>query len=622
MITTIRRRRRSLPLPAFHRPIILVALRIWLALQHRCPHHAAHAFMFGSPAAPSFTYLAALHHPSAFWSSRGSEAGCCRASRLPHQNGITSTTIFLTANMDASFSEEGLQYDTGSDSTFRDDGMSENVNVDNEPQQGTSTYRKTRMKKPSSTVVPPNSKKVAGAGRGKFNTKWEARFILLKEFRKEHGHCRVPRNYSVDDDVKLGKWVNTQRTQYKNFLAGKYSPMTQERIDQLNSVGFEWGTANTGWEGHFQKLVQFKDLHGHCRVPQNYSVDDVKLGKWVTKQRQHYQKYLAGKSSPMTQERIDALTKVGFHWGKSQVGWEANFEKLVQFKESHGHCQVPSNYSVDGVKLGTWVHRQRQRYRNNLTGRNSPMSQEQIDQLNSVGFNWSIAGIRWEGHFEKLVQFKELHGHCQVPSNYSADDVNLGTWVHNQRQRYRQYLAGKYSPMTQERIDQLNSVGFDWGTANTGWEGHFQKLVQFKESHGHCRVPYNHSVDDVKLGIWVMDQRQCYRKNLKGRNSPMSQERIDQLNSVGFDWGAASIGWEGHFEKLVQFKESHGHCRVPRNHSVDDVRLGMWVNNQRREYKNFMDGQYSLMTEERIDALEYIGFEWNLRPGRKAASNS
>jgi hypothetical protein len=31
-----------------------------------------------------------------------------------------------------------------------------------------------------------------------------------------------------------------QRTYHKRFLAGKKSPLTQERIDRLNRVGFEW----------------------------------------------------------------------------------------------------------------------------------------------------------------------------------------------------------------------------------------------------------------------------------------------------------------------------------------------------------------------------------------------
>ena len=346
-----------------------------------------------------------------------------------------------------------------------------------------------------------------------------------------------------------------------------------------NSLGFDWGTTVIGWEGHFEKLVQFKELHGHCRVPQNHTADDVNLGNWVKKQRQEYQKFEKGQKSQITQERIDQLNSIGFDWGTTVIGWEGTFEKLVQFKELHGHCQVPQNYSVDDANLGTWVNTQRRYYREYLAGKYSPMTQERIDALESLGFVWK--GSRWEANFRLLEEFQKENGHCRVPRNHSVDDVNLGTWVITQRQNYRNYLAGKYSPLTQERIDQLNSVGFDWGIFMTDWKGTFEKLVQFKEAHGHCRVPIHHSVDNVNLGRWVNTQRNAYKSFKDGKDSPMTQERIDALEKIGFEW-KGNIGFEDHFQKLVQYKESHGHCRVPKNYAVDDVNLGNWVYNSKK----------------------------------------
>ena len=38
----------------------------------------------------------------------------------------------------------------------------------------------------------------------------------------------------------LGSWVAVQRKEYKLFLKGKQTKMTRERIQRLESVGFEW----------------------------------------------------------------------------------------------------------------------------------------------------------------------------------------------------------------------------------------------------------------------------------------------------------------------------------------------------------------------------------------------
>jgi len=443
-----------------------------------------------------------------------------------------------------------------------------------------------------------------------FMTGWKGTFEKLVQFKELHGHCRVPRNYSVAD-VNLGNWVATQRLHYRKYLAGKYSPITQEQIDALESLGFNWGTANTGWKGTFEKLVQFKELYGHCQVPQKYSVDGISLGTWVTTQRSNYRKYLAGKGSPMTQERIDQLNSIGFDWGTAKTGWEVHFQKLVQFKELHGHCQVPSNYSADDVNLGNWVSFQRQEYLRLREGQHSTMTQERINALEKVDFYWGKHKIEWEAYFQMLQEFQEVHGHCQVPQNYSVNDHKLGSWVRSQRAQYKKFQDGKDTPMTQERIDALEKIGFVW-KLQKGWEAQFQLLQEFQKEHGHCQVPRNHSVNNIKLGRWVSNQRVQY-KNLKdGRSSSMTHERIDQLNSIGFDWSKPQIGWEAQFRLLSEFQKENGHCRVPLSHSVDNVRLGIWVQKQRSEYKKFQDGKPSSMTQERINQLNAIGFQWKV----------
>ena len=67
---------------------------------------------------------------------------------------------------------------------------------------------------------------------------WEGRLSELADYRKTHGHCNVPRNYS--ENTKLANWVRTQRMKYKLQQEGKTSPMTALRIQALESLGFEW----------------------------------------------------------------------------------------------------------------------------------------------------------------------------------------------------------------------------------------------------------------------------------------------------------------------------------------------------------------------------------------------
>lgn len=69
---------------------------------------------------------------------------------------------------------------------------------------------------------------------------WAERVQALEAYRSEHGHCRVP--YTYPDDPQLAKWVSKQRSEMKARSEGKKSQLTEERIAQLQELGF-WDNA-------------------------------------------------------------------------------------------------------------------------------------------------------------------------------------------------------------------------------------------------------------------------------------------------------------------------------------------------------------------------------------------
>jgi hypothetical protein len=89
----------------------------------------------------------------------------------------------------------------------------------------------------------------------------------LKQFRKEHGHCMVPRTFV--DVPNLCHWVTDQRRQLKNLKGGKPSTMTKDRQRLLDEIGFVWQVRNrTTWDTRFAELIEFKEQKGTTVVPQ------------------------------------------------------------------------------------------------------------------------------------------------------------------------------------------------------------------------------------------------------------------------------------------------------------------------------------------------------------------
>ena len=110
---------------------------------------------------------------------------------------------------------------------------------------------------------------------------WYEKYLLLEEYKKEHGNCFVPQSYCIGE-AKLGVWVNNQRDLYKK---GKLSSSRREMLDAL---GFSWDPRADKRERNFALLEQYKEREGHSNVPESYEEVGAKLGRWLASQRQLY----------------------------------------------------------------------------------------------------------------------------------------------------------------------------------------------------------------------------------------------------------------------------------------------------------------------------------------------
>jgi hypothetical protein len=68
--------------------------------------------------------------------------------------------------------------------------------------------------------------------------------------------------------------------------------------------------------------------------------------------------------------------------------------------------------------------------------------------------------------------------------------------------------------------------------------------------------------------------------------------------------------WAEKYKELCQYRHQNGHCVVPREYNEKNS-LARWVKRQRYQYKLLQEGKASTLTEERVAALESIGFVWD-----------
>ena len=270
---------------------------------------------------------------------------------------------------------------------------------------------------------------------------WDSALIHLQEFKKQHGHVVVPKNYQTPDGFKLGIWVSGQRSRKSR---GKLSI---EQIAKLNEYGFVWDANLFAWDSALIHLQEFKKQHGHVLVPQVYETPDgFKLGIWVKMQR------VAKSKGRLSREQIAKLDEYGFVWDAIQFAWDSAFNHLQEYKLQHGHVLVPQVYETpDGFKLGNWVKMQR------AAKSKGKLSREQIAKLDEYGFVWDAIQFAWDSAFNHLQEYKLQHGHVLVPQVYETPDgFKLGIWVSTQR------VAKSKGRLSREQIAKLDVHEFVW----------------------------------------------------------------------------------------------------------------------------------------------------------------
>lgn len=129
----------------------------------------------------------------------------------------------------------------------------------------------------------------------------------------------------------------------------------------------------------------------------------------------------------------------------------------------------------------------------------SPLTEDQIAVLESVRFAFTTRGEEhWHKNYEKLKEYKADHGHVLVPRQ--CEIPGLGDWVTSQRQQYQEYTKGRPTPLTKQRKEMLDEIGFQFRIRNRPeWSSKYEELLTYKEKNGDTRVP-QHYKENKALG--------------------------------------------------------------------------------------------------------------------------
>lgn len=441
--------------------------------------------------------------------------------------------------------------------------------------------------------------------------RWDERCRALRAFRGRQGHADVRRRHVRVGDVDEGLywWVKGVRVMRnameKNDENEKDNEeeedndetfLTEERVAELDAIGFVWNPRDSSWDRRFRQLKRFKDKHGHCLVPLRRRSSSVgrssvvvidPLGRWVKRQRE------TRRRSPASYDpdRSAALNGLGFEWDPDEARWRGRLEELAASGAS----------PASGTPLGIWTASQRKRA---ADGTLSPARAAALAAV--LPWGRTAYEARWEARLAALTTFRADRGGAPIahPADVRAADPRAADWLEEQR---RSYGRGTLLPDRARRLEE--ALGFEWrggrgrprrndaADASSSWEDRLAGLRALERDGRRLG-------DDPALRAWVNAQRVAYKKGT------LDPARVAALDAAGFAWSVKDTLWEERLDELRAFAEEHGHCHVPRSQGA----LGRWVNNVRNRYGPLLaegSERQTDATRERLRALERVGFEWH-----------
>ena len=241
-----------------------------------------------------------------------------RSSQFAGSTTTTTTGGMLTDTNVA-------RYPSSSSSSLPADATSTSLDVHNSPYSADSipsSSEESEMAPTTTSSTKHSSDPSPVKFEGTHLKKWSNRYSELLKFQEEHGHCSVPNDYKPNK--QLGRWVKRQRHQHFLYMEGKHTTMTKERKELLDNVNFIWDSRHTIWEHQYGELVKFKKIHGHCKVPSQYSSNES-LGLWVKRQRGKYKSYRdrmnmkqpSKNDAQVNESRFQRLRDIGFVFDSS-----------------------------------------------------------------------------------------------------------------------------------------------------------------------------------------------------------------------------------------------------------------------------------------------------------------
>jgi len=212
--------------------------------------------------------------------------------------------------------------------------------------------------------------------------------------------------------------------------------------------------------------------------------------------------------------------------------------------------------------------------------------------------------IAFQNQLDALAAYKQEHGNFD---GMNTKDKKLAQFCKDMR-RARKNPESTNTVCDEDRIAALDALGFEWAPLDQAFQAQLDALAAYKQEHGNFDGMKS---NNKKLADFCKHMRRA-RKNPDSTSAVCDESRIIALDAIGFIWNPFDEAFQTQLDALFAYKQEHGNFDGMRS---NNKKLAQFCANMRQARRS-PGSITTVCNEDRIAALDDIGFDWNPRRSR------
>jgi len=349
---------------------------------------------------------------------------------------------------------------------------------------------------------------------------WIMKYELLKEYMKNNNNESPIYVYTVND-IKLGRWMGTQRYNYKlNKLNEKYIELLEDIPGWMWDNGHEEINKN-----NIEYIIEF--VKNNNRLPSRNTEYEKYYRNWLNKMKKEYKnENLEGDDKIMFGEFINnpCIKKyIVFIEEDTHIKeFKGNIDILEKFIIENK--RLPSRIIDSEKKMIAWIDTRNKTYCNKTKlMKNEDIRKIWEDFVNKYieYFEGKSPKEKWIYNYNKLISWfekykrrpKSIQGNINDIKEDIKEEVYIGTWLLKQNKNYKN---DKYPFDVDKEIKLIwdkfknNPEYEELLTVEEIWHLNLKNSTDYFEINN-IFIPMTNDIKLIKLRTWLMNNKTSYK---------------------------------------------------------------------------------------------------------------